>query len=258
MTNPFRNFWPRLELFLQTNNVDPLFILQKVAAFLLSYGVKAFACLLLCLALGIVSGLCFEFWTLILPLICPVPYTVGWFLNVGTVAFLLINVLFNYFKCVTTSHHGRSYDIVLQELAAATGFDYPQTADDMMRFERRHEQRMMEIHRGAGGRQGTAFAAVVPQGDGGLAPVNDSDDAAKEGDIGDLENGTKQQELPQSQQLNNQQPNQDQGQPKPPPAWTLFTPQEWSYDKRTKGPKPPRAHYDAVTRGLVLNMDHCK
>jgi len=32
--------------------------------------------------------------------------------------------------------------------------------------------------------------------------------------------------------------------------------QEWGYCRRSNQPKPPRSHYDHVTRTLVLNMDH--
>lgn len=39
-------------------------------------------------------------------------------------------------------------------------------------------------------------------------------------------------------------------------AWMLSGPQEWGFCHRSRKPKPPRSHYDHVTRTLVLNMDH--
>ena len=38
-------------------------------------------------------------------------------------------------------------------------------------------------------------------------------------------------------------------------SWIDIGPFEWGFCKRTM-PKAPRAHYDYVTRKLVLNMDH--
>ena len=50
-------------------------------------------------------------------------------------------------------------------------------------------------------------------------------------------------------------------QPSPPVqpmgrSWMWLGPNEWSYCERSGLPKPPRSHYDHVTKGLVLNMDH--
>ena len=39
-------------------------------------------------------------------------------------------------------------------------------------------------------------------------------------------------------------------------AWMYLHPTEWGWCGRTNLPKPPRSHFDYVTGGLVLNMDH--
>ena len=40
------------------------------------------------------------------------------------------------------------------------------------------------------------------------------------------------------------------------PNWTLQGAREWGFCANSNQPKPPRAHFDYVTRSLVLNMDH--
>lgn len=39
-------------------------------------------------------------------------------------------------------------------------------------------------------------------------------------------------------------------------GWMLMAPDEWGFCANTNQPKPPRSHYDHVTKLLVLNMDH--
>jgi hypothetical protein len=38
--------------------------------------------------------------------------------------------------------------------------------------------------------------------------------------------------------------------------WVNLSPYEWSMCKRTGHLKPPRAHYDSVSKSLVMNLDH--
>eukprot|EP00560_Eucampia_antarctica_P004628 CAMPEP_0197836032 /NCGR_PEP_ID=MMETSP1437-20131217/27729_1 /TAXON_ID=49252 ORGANISM="Eucampia antarctica, Strain CCMP1452" /NCGR_SAMPLE_ID=MMETSP1437 /ASSEMBLY_ACC=CAM_ASM_001096 /LENGTH=336 /DNA_ID=CAMNT_0043441883 /DNA_START=379 /DNA_END=1389 /DNA_ORIENTATION=- len=56
-----------------------------------------------------------------------------------------------------------------------------------------------------------------------------------------------------------QENNNNNNNPQPGAAirsWMLIGPQEWSYCSQSNLPKPPRSHYDHVTKKLVLNMDH--
>lgn len=39
-------------------------------------------------------------------------------------------------------------------------------------------------------------------------------------------------------------------------AWMLLGPHEWGYCSNSQQIKPPRAHYEHVTKSLVLNLDH--
>ena len=41
-----------------------------------------------------------------------------------------------------------------------------------------------------------------------------------------------------------------------PKHWTQLAANEWSTCRHTGMLKPPRAHYDHITKRLVLNMDH--
>ncbi|KAK1744376.1 DHHC family palmitoyltransferase [Skeletonema marinoi] len=117
--------------------------------------------------------------------------------HTAIVAFYLINVTYNYYKCVTTSNSGKAYDSVVRELAAVTNFDYPENDEELL-------QELL------------------------AARANNNDASSTQ-------------------------------QPQPIPRihnWQLLTPTEWSYCRFSKQPKPPRSHYDHVTKSLVLNMDH--
>lgn len=39
-------------------------------------------------------------------------------------------------------------------------------------------------------------------------------------------------------------------------GWMILGPHEWAFCNYTNQPKPPRSHYDHITKVLVLNMDH--
>jgi palmitoyltransferase len=161
-------------------------------------------------------------------------------LHTTLVTFFLLNIMYNYYKCVTTSNTGPSYEIVVRELATATGFNYPETEEEMgickSELDKsifvRLEKRRREMFNGASnGSNGNATNTVN----------------------GDVE----------SQSLNNAPPNNpttsNNTKMTPPPkihAWQLLSPQEWTWCRNSKQPKPPRSHYDHVTKSLVLNMDH--
>jgi len=64
--------------------------------------------------------------------------------HTSIVLFFLVNILYNYFKCVTTSNSGPSFDLVVRELARETGFEYPETEEEMARCKRDMERRILE------------------------------------------------------------------------------------------------------------------
>ena len=63
--------------------------------------------------------------------------------NVTFVVFILIEIIFNYFMCVTTRNNGPSYDKVVRELAESTNFDYPTSPQNLARFRHDFNDKMM-------------------------------------------------------------------------------------------------------------------
>jgi hypothetical protein len=57
-------------------------------------------------------------------------------------------------------------------------------------------------------------------------------------------------------QLESDTPAETSPRTKPPRAWMLLGPHEWGFCSQSQQVKPPRAHYDHVTKSLVLNLDH--
>jgi len=77
------------------------------------------------------------FFTLILPLISPNPFSPSYIFHVSAAMFLLVNVTFNYFMCVMTKHRGESYDVVVRELAEKTDFNFPEDEEELREYESR-------------------------------------------------------------------------------------------------------------------------
>ena len=63
--------------------------------------------------------------------------------NVTFVVFILIEIIFNYFMCVTTRNNGPSYEKVVRELAESTNFDYPTSPQNLARFRHDFNDKMM-------------------------------------------------------------------------------------------------------------------
>ena len=63
--------------------------------------------------------------------------------HIGFVVFLLIQIIFNYYMCVTTRNKGNNYDQVVRELAVATDFDFPETELALENFRRDYEDLLL-------------------------------------------------------------------------------------------------------------------
>jgi predicted membrane protein len=113
-----------------------------VANFAMTSGVLLLAPLLICFALAIITGLVYMFFTTVLPLIEPVPFTLRYCAHVAVAMFLLFNVIFNYFLCVTTKHRGENYDIVVREMAEKTDFEFPEDEEGVREYEASYKKRM--------------------------------------------------------------------------------------------------------------------
>lgn len=170
--------------------------------------------------------------------------------HTSIVIFLLVNILYNYYKCVATSNVGKSYAVVVRELAEATAFDYPETDEEMAeckqkldrsifnKLERRKREIMAANSNAATSTKGTAVGSSNSNGD-----IESQQPTT-------APNGTSQINV-----TNNQPNNKPLRIPKIH-NWQLLSPTEWSWCRYSKQPKPPRSHYDHVTKSLVLNMDH--
>ncbi|EJK55563.1 hypothetical protein THAOC_24695, partial [Thalassiosira oceanica] len=65
--------------------------------------------------------------------------TVPGILHTSVVVFFASNIVYNYYMCVTTDNAGPARDKAVREMAAATGFDYPETEEDVESFRREVE-----------------------------------------------------------------------------------------------------------------------
>ena len=147
------------------------------------------------------------------------------------VAFFLVNVIYNYYQCVTTSNSGKLYDVVVREIAKETSFDYPETEEELIQCKRNLERKIASKLEGR--RRELMAAAAATQN-------NNSSNNGDEETANTQQNNTPQQPI-MIPRIHH---------------WQLLTPTEWSYCRFSKQPKPSRSHYDHVTKSLVLNMDH--
>ena len=159
-------------------------------------------------------------------------------LHTSIVAFFLVNILFNYYYCVKTSNSGPSYDSVVRQLAVVTGFHYPETDEELLQCKRNFERKIYE-------RVQRKRDEVMNNTPRMSAPTTIANSRNNEGDeesqtisTKDTTSNTAAKTLPR---IHN---------------WQLLSPIEWGYCRYSSQPKPPRSHYDHVTKGLVLNMDH--
>lgn len=203
--------------------------------------------ILICFALVIATGLSYTFFAVMLPMLqrawSTSPYQhVVLGLHISYVIFILINVMYNYFMCVITPNKGNAYERVVRELADATGFDYPEYPEEVAQCRRDYEDRMiLRMER----RRARARAAASNQGSNNTAvPTGaaNSDSTVTQRRGGGAESSFTPAEPPR--------PTIPKG------SWMLMGPQEWGFCPYSNQPKPPRSHYDHVTKTLVLNMDH--
>jgi hypothetical protein len=106
--------------------------------------------ILICFAMTIILGLSYTFFYIYLPMMkmalvdaSPLRRFIEIGGNVTFVVFILIEIIFNYFMCVTTRNTGPSYEKVVRELAESTNFDYPTSPQDLARFRRDFNDKMM-------------------------------------------------------------------------------------------------------------------
>lgn len=158
-----------------------------------------------------------------------------------------------------TKNSGPSYDNVVRELADVTGFEYPETPQEVVSFQRDFNSKMMirmrrRQQREAEDRQQHAQSAA--SGGGGKATKNGNNNGAVTLDAG----GTASTEMTQRKTTAAAKKNRPVVVKMPSPKqvrnWMIMAPDEWGFCQQSNQPKPPRSHYDHVTKTLVLCLDH--
>jgi palmitoyltransferase len=192
--------------------------------------------MLIILALAIVSLLVHAFVTILVPMM-RLKYASSSYgslivgLHILWVGFLVVNVLYNYAFCVLTRNTGPHYDQVIREIATVTNFVYPETPAQVALYKDEYEHRMIMRIRRRREKEAAEVTAAAAQSE--HAP-----------------SGESRAQLRHASQLVNPPP------PAPIRQWMLLGPYEWGYCSLTNQPKPPRSHYDHVTKSLILNLDH--
>ena len=171
----------------------------------------------------IISGLSYTYFYILLTMIkranaeAPAIYN-NPYLHTVYVCFILTNVIFNYIACVTTSNKGQKYERVVRELADATDFVYPETQDETRQAKRDFEDKII-------------FRMQRQQA------------RAQDGEQSTTSTTTTATTTTTTTTTTLR-------------GWMLLGPHEWGFCNMSFQPKPPRSHYDHITKTLVLNMDH--
>lgn len=220
-----------------------------VGTIFVEYAVLVLGPLLIAFASAIIGGLSHTFFTVILPMLQHKYENVpGSSMIIGShiamVIFLVVEICFNYFMCVTTRNKGSNYDKVVREVAEATNFQFPETPQEVEHFRREFDDKLtLRMQR----RQSRAREEAQRIAD------SETMSAEVSPDINDPNSSMKQRK-----------PQPSKGQSSPANfaskeklrSWMLMAPDEWGYCTRSNQPKPPRAHYDHVSKTLVLCLDH--
>lgn len=212
-----------------------------------SWSVEGFVYLLgpvlIILALSIITLITYTFFGILIPMMAK-KYELHPYKHLILAAhcnfavFLLYNILFNYAQCVLQRHTGPQYDRVVRELAEATEFDYPENADELAAYKREYSNRMILRMR--------RRKARADQDTNGSVSSGDHSSAVPEG-MTKRRNGSA---------AATSLPHRGTAAKRPVRGWMFMGPYEWGYCSSSNQPKPPRSHYDHVTRSLVLNLDH--
>lgn len=175
----------------------------------------------------IISGLSYTYFYILLPMIkrayaeVPAFYNDP-YLHTAFVCFILTNVIFNYVACVTTSNKGPKYERVVRELADATGFVYPETLDETRQAKRDFEDKIIFRMQRQQARAQDAESATTSTTTTATTTTTTTTTTTST----------------------------------TPRGWMMLGPHEWGFCNMSFQPKPPRSHYDHITKTLVLNMDH--
>ncbi|KAL7576105.1 hypothetical protein ACA910_000884 [Epithemia clementina (nom. ined.)] len=230
---------------------------------------------LILLALGITTMLSYTFFDILVPMMLEKheqsSFQWTWVgLHCTWVLFLLVNILFNYFMCVMTRNSGPKYDQVVRELADATGFVFPETPAEVEEYRleyedkmtlriRRRREREMEKNQQQQQEGRTTSTSTSPNHGTVNGNHNNNSDVLLTSTVTTSDAGSsstsmithRKQPQPNATTVVNPAPTTTSVR-----RWMLMGPFEWGFCHNSKQPKPPRSHYDHVTKRLVLNLDH--
>lgn len=252
--------------------------------------------LLICFASVIICGLSWVFFAIYLPMMrfdlnrkdaSPIRQFIEIGGNIAFVVFILIEIIFNYYMCVTTRNAGpkSSFDVVVRELAESTNLEYPKTPQEIARFRRDFSDKMMirvrqrkareaedRLRQAAHSRccdangncSSNPGSATVDTASDDMEPISVEATIVHEDDLvaaggssaGNGENITRRKKNRHQKSTNNKR-RKGGTMPNPPTrSWMLMAPDEWGFCSKTNQAKPPRSHYDQVSKSLVLCLDH--
>ena len=203
---------------------------------------------LIVLALGIVGLLSYTFFFVLLPMIMEKYASRGSLQTLvvlfhsSFVVFLLVNILFNYAMCVLTKNDGPMYDRIVRELATVTGFSFPETPAQVAEYRRDFEDRMVIRMR----RRRAREEEEVRNAQQVASEAQNSNSPNEEGGNTAMHHRNKKPAASHKTQNSSSTVVR---------KWMLMGPYEWGFCGNSMQPKPPRSHYDHVTRKLVLNLD---
>lgn len=163
-------------------------------------------------------------------------------MHITYVIFILINVLCNYYLCVMTSNKGLAYERVVREMADATGFVYPETPEEVAQCKQDFEDRMILRMERRRARRAAADASSLNNDENSSIAVPSGAAASGNSNV--------------TQRRGGGTPTASTSVAPVARGWMLMGASEWSFCRYSNQPKPPRSHYDHVTKTLVLNMDH--
>lgn len=217
---------------------------------------------LIVLALSIVGLLSYTFFHVLVPMMLEKHASKGslqWAivsLHGAFVIFLVVNILFNYAMCVLTKNDGPVYNRVVRELASVTGFVFPETPAQTLEYRREFEDRMVLRMRRRRAREEEAIKAAQSASENGAPQAVSNEEVGQSVTHRRGAAATAEGQAPTGLS--------PKATPTPPSQntpstvvrrWMLMGPYEWGFCGNSMQPKPPRSHYDHVTKKLVLNLD---
>jgi len=232
--------------------------------------------ILIVVVFGIIGVLTHTFYYVILPLMSPNGYwTPVALFHQAIVFFFIFNILFNYISCVTTRNDKpvEKYDAVVKELALATGYEYPTTQEGIERWKNEYKEMILNAARRKReydrlnlmrrydladtledesnvNKNGSQNSAIVGSKNNDTATLSTPASSSGNGKV------IQRRVAPIQSRQNDVATNNPTTSASNLRPWMLLGPNSWGYCEKSKLPKPPRSHFDYVTRSLVMNMDH--